>query len=87
MELHLNEKKSDADSAITATADKAKLPGGQDRKKKAAPVGPPRRCGLLLPVLATETFDPTGGIDQLLLARIERMAGGTDFRVDFFFES
>jgi hypothetical protein len=35
--------------------------------------------GRLLAVLLTEALNPAGGIDNLLLAGIERMAVGTDF--------
>src|SRR6188508_1610320 len=31
-----------------------------------------------LPVLLLEAFDAAGGIDELLLARVERVAGGAD---------
>ena len=46
-----------------------------------------RRFGLglrrfFLGVLAAETFHPTGGIHELLLASKERMAIGADFYVD-----
>ena len=34
-------------------------------------------------VFLLETLDPAGGIDVLLLACVERMAGRADFRVDF----
>src|SRR2546421_10727298 len=30
-----------------------------------------------------EALDPAAGVDQLLLAGVERMAGGADFDVDF----
>lgn len=40
--------------------------------------------GLVLdPVFATEFLDASGGIDHLLLASEERMAGRTDIQMDF----
>ena len=48
-------------------------------------VNPGPNLGLgrfFLGVLAAETFDATGGVHELLLARKERMAIGADFYVD-----
>ena len=42
-----------------------------------------RRFDITLAVLLLEPLDSSGGIDKLLLARIERVAHRTDFRVDF----
>jgi hypothetical protein len=39
---------------------------------------------LSLGVLATESLHATGGVNQLLFARKERMALGADFHVDDF---
>ena len=39
-------------------------------------------CLVILGVLAAEALDASGSIDQLLLAREERVAVGTDFYVD-----
>lgn len=37
---------------------------------------------LYVAVFLTETLDPASGVDDTLLAGIERMAGGADFNVD-----
>jgi hypothetical protein len=42
-----------------------------------------RQKALLHAVTLLETLHPAGGVDQLLLAGVERMTGGTDFGVDF----
>jgi len=41
----------------------------------------PRSAAGDVGVLLTEALDPTGGVENLLLARVEGMAGGTDFHV------
>jgi hypothetical protein len=41
---------------------------------------------LFLGVLFTEAFDPTSGINQLLLTRVERMARRTNFGVNLLAE-
>jgi hypothetical protein len=58
------------------------------KTKKGGPQGRPIPLPkyLLLGVLFAETLDPTGGIDQLLLPGVKRMAAGADFRMDLFFQ-
>src|SRR6266852_7241143 len=41
----------------------------------------------LLAIAPIESIDAAGGVDQLLLARKERMAGRADFHVQFAFTS
>src|SRR5688572_1005645 len=43
-------------------------------------LGGRRRDGPLLPVLLVEPLDPAGGVEELLLAGIEGMAGRADVR-------
>jgi hypothetical protein len=46
---------------------------------------PRLRDGLLHAITLAEFLDAASGVDDLLLAGIERMAGGADFDVQLFF--
>jgi hypothetical protein len=54
------------------------------KKAAEAAFGLRRADRLLHAITLTELLDAAGGVDDLLLARVERMAGCADFNVQLF---